>query len=209
MLDVITTVVERLGAFGVALLMFAENVFPPIPSELVMPLAGYAAARGDATLAGVIAGGVVGSLAGAWVWYEAGRRLGASRLRRLAARHGRWLTVSPADVDRANAWFARHGAAAVLLGRLVPAVRTLVSVPAGIARMGRGRFLLFSLAGTAVWTSALALAGAALGSGFGAVERWLGPVSNIVVAALVLAYVWRVATHRGEDGGEDGANDGR
>ena len=209
MLDVITAVVERLGAFGVALLMFAENVFPPIPSELVMPLAGYAAARGDATLAGVIVGGIAGSLAGAWVWYEAGRRLGASRLKRLAARYGRWLTVSPADVDRASAWFGRHGATAVLLGRLVPAVRTLVSVPAGIARMGRVRFLLFSLVGTAAWTTALALAGAALSSGFGAVERWLGPVSNVVVAALVLAYVWRVATHRGEDGDGNDAADGQ
>ncbi len=135
MFDWITGIVDRTGYLGVALLMFAENLFPPVPSELIMPLAGFAAARGDLSLPLVLAAGVAGSLAGALFWYWIGRKVGADRLKRWAGRHGRWLTLSPGDVDEADAWFDRHGVKAVLLGRLIPAVRTLVSVPAGLAAM--------------------------------------------------------------------------
>src|SRR5690349_24638888 len=127
----ITGVITGLGCVGVAGLTLLENVFPPIPSELVIPMAGFVAATGDLNLGLVIAAASVGSLAGALVWYEVGRRVGEQRLRGWVDRYGRWLTLSAEDVDRAQEWFRRRGAVAVLLGRLVPGVRTLVSLPAG------------------------------------------------------------------------------
>jgi membrane protein DedA with SNARE-associated domain len=188
----ITAFLARTGYPGVALLMLAENVFPPIPSELIMPLAGYAAARGALRLPLVVAAGTLGSVLGTLPWYFAGRWLGTERLKRLAGRHGRWLTLSPVDVDRAQAAFDRHCGKAVLLGRLVPAVRTLISAPAGIARMSLPRFLAYSAAGSAIWSGALAVAGHALGADHARVARFLGPVSNGIVLVVVIAYLWRV-----------------
>ena len=159
MFDWITGIIGSIGALGVAALMFLENVFPPIPSELIMPLAGFVAANGGASFWVMVAAGTAGSLAGALLWYWIGARLGPERLRRLAARHGRWLTVAPDDIDRASDWFGRRGRAAVLLGRLVPTVRTFVSVPAGIAGMPLAPFVGYTLAGTLLWTALLAGAG--------------------------------------------------
>jgi membrane protein DedA with SNARE-associated domain len=124
--DWITDFLNRTGYVGVAVLMIAENVFPPIPSELIMPLAGYTAARGDLRLSGVLLAGTLGSVLGSLPWYVAGRWLGGVRLRQSVARHGRWLTLSPADVDHALAAFNRHCGKAVLFGRMMPAVRTLI-----------------------------------------------------------------------------------
>ncbi len=194
MFDWITAAISTTGAAGVALFMFLENVFPPIPSELIMPLAGYTAARGDTSFAWILAAGSAGSLAGAALWYWIGWRLGAARLKRLSARHGRWLTIHPQDIDRANAWFQRHGAAAVFLGRLVPTVRTFVSVPAGVARMPFGRFLAYSAAGTLIWTTLLAVAGYLLGAQYTLVSVWLNPVSTGIVVLLIGWYLWRVVT---------------
>src|SRR5512138_1524949 len=176
--------------------MFAENVFPPIPSELIMPLAGFAAARGELDVFLAIAAGSAGSLAGAVFWYAVGRWLGAERLKRWAGRHGRWLTLTPGDIDKACRWFNRHGGKAVFFGRLVPAVRTFVSVPAGIAVMNLGRFLAWSALGTVLWTSFLAGVGWLLGEQYRAVSDWVNPVSNLVVGLLLLAYLYRVATFR-------------
>jgi membrane protein DedA with SNARE-associated domain len=176
--------------------MFAENVFPPIPSELIMPLAGFAAARGELNVVLVVLAGSVGSLLGAWFWYEIGRRVGAERLKRWTGRHGRWLTLGPEEVDQARDWFGRHGGKAVLLGRMVPAVRTLISVPAGIAGMPLGRFLAFSAVGTVVWTGVLAAAGLLLEDQYGRVSGWVNPVSNLALAGMVLWYLYRVATFR-------------
>jgi membrane protein YqaA with SNARE-associated domain len=135
LIDWIVTAIERTGYLGVFLLMLIDNVFPPIPSEVIMPLAGFAAARGQLSLIGVFLAGTAGSLSGALVWYGVGRWLGRERLRRFATRHGRWLTLSPAEVDRASAWFARRGGLSVLIGRVIPGVRSLISVPAGVAGM--------------------------------------------------------------------------
>ncbi len=188
--------IERTGYLGVALLMFAENLFPPIPSELIMPLAGFQAARGDLHILPVILAGTLGSWAGAGLWYWVGLRLGGERIRRLAARHGRWLTVSPDEVDNACAWFRRHCGKAVFFGRLVPTVRTLISIPAGVASMALPRFLLYSAAGTALWTAALGGAGYALEDRYQNVAGWVNPVSNVIVGALVLWYLYRVVTFR-------------
>lgn len=187
---------QKLGALGIVLLMFAENVFPPIPSELIMPLAGFSAARGERNLLVVIIAGSIGSLLGALLWYYIGKKIGAERLERWAAKHGRWLTLSPKEVDQACGWFYRHGGKAVFIGRLIPAVRTLISVPAGIAGMPLASFLLYSAAGTILWTALLAAAGYFLESQYDKVAQWMNPVSNVVIGLIVLGYLYRVVRFR-------------
>lgn len=195
MLDWITGF-QKMGTLGIALLMFAENVFPPIPSELIMPLAGFSAARGEGNLLIVIIAGSTGSLLGALLWYYIGQKIGAERLERWAIKHGRWLTLSPKEVEQSCAWFNRHGGKAVFLGRLIPAVRTLISVPAGIAGMPLGSFLLYSTAGTILWTALLATAGYFLESQYDKVAHWIEPVSNVVIGLIVVGYFYRVVRFR-------------
>jgi membrane protein DedA with SNARE-associated domain len=196
MFDLITAFVAKAGYAGIALLMLAENLFPPVPSELIMPLAGFSAARGELNIVGVLIAGTLGSVAGALFWYEIGRRIGADRLRRWAGNHGRWLTLSPAELDQAMDWFKRHRGVAVLVGRLVPAVRTLISVPAGVGQMPLPAFLAWTTVGTMLWTSFLAGAGYLLEDGYTRVEAWVNPVTNVIVAVLVLGYLYRVVTFR-------------
>src|SRR5688500_6903492 len=128
----VTSAVDSFGAWGVLVLMFLENVFPPIPSELIMPLAGFQASRGSMTFWGVVAAGTAGSVLGALPLYYLGRVVGRERLRQWVERHGHWLALSPKDLDSADGWFARHCGAAVFLCRLVPGVRSLISIPAGL-----------------------------------------------------------------------------
>jgi len=188
----VVRVVSELGVLGVGLLMFAENVFPPLPSEVIMPLAGYLSTRGQMSFWGAVAAGSVGSLAGAAFWYWVGRRLTYGQLRGWIAEHGAWLAMTPQDVDRAVEWFGKHGQRSVLFGRLVPVVRTLISVPAGFSRMPFPEFLLASAAGTAIWTFALTYAGRFLGREFERVEQFIGPVSWVVIAVAVAWYLYRV-----------------
>ena len=190
------TVFENMGTVGIALLMFAENVFPPIPSELIMPLAGFSAAQGERNLLMVIIAGSIGSLLGALLWYYIGQKIGAERLERWAEKHGRWLTLSPKEVEQSCAWFNRHGGKAVFIGRLMPAVRTLISVPAGIAGMPLGSFLVYSTAGTIIWTALLATAGYFLESQYDKVAHWMNPVSNVVIGLIILGYLYRVVRFR-------------
>lgn len=194
MFDWVTNAVEQTGYIGVVLLMFAENVFPPIPSEVIMPLAGFTAARGDRNIVLVVAAGAFGSLLGALLWYYIGQWVGAARLKRWAARHGRWMTIAPDEVDQACAWFRRHGGKAVFFGRLVPAVRTLISIPAGIAAMPLVPFLVYSALGSAIWTALLALAGYLLEDQYQKVSGYVAPASNVIIGVLVLWYLYRVAT---------------
>ncbi|PJK27794.1 DedA family protein [Minwuia thermotolerans] len=197
MFDWITGVIEQGGYPGIAFLMFAENVFPPIPSELIMPLAGFSAARGELDIVLATLAGSAGSLLGALFWYGIGRWLGEhERLKRFAEGHGRWLTLTPKEIDRARDWFERHGGKAVFLGRLVPAVRTFISVPAGVARMSLARVTLYSALGTVIWTALLSGAGFLLEDQYQRVAGWANPVSNAVVALLVIWYLYRVITFR-------------
>ena len=197
MFDWITAAVQQSGYVGVFLLMLAENVFPPIPSELIMPLAGFTAAQGQLNIVLVIAAGTAGSLLGALLWYYIGLWLGRDRLKRWAAKHGRWFTLTPDELDQAFDWFHRHAGASVFIGRLIPTIRTLISVPAGIARMGLGPFLAYSAVGTALWTALLAAAGYLLESQYEAVEHWLNPVTNVIVGVILITYIYRVVTFRG------------
>jgi len=196
--EAILSFIEQYGYLAIGALMLLENVFPPMPSELIMPFAGYAAARGDLHPAGVVIAGTLGSLAGAGVWYAIGVKVGVPRLRRWAARRGRWLTLSPTDVDHAMHWFHDHGQWAVLIGRLVPAVRSLISVPAGTARMPVGQFLLWSTIGSVLWTTALMLAGFLLQSRFEAASHWLDLATKVVLGLALAGYLWRVVRYRPE-----------
>jgi membrane protein DedA with SNARE-associated domain len=198
MADWITDLIVEHGYLAVAALMFLENVFPPIPSELIMPFAGYAAARGDIDPIGVLIAGSAGSLLGALAWYVVGYQLGGQRFNRFVRRHGRWLTITEADVDRAQRWFDRRGGIAVCIGRLIPAVRSVISVPAGIAQMRLGRFLLWSSIGTFVWTGLLAALGYVLGTRFTEVEAWLQPVSWAIVAIAIGGYLYRLYRSRNQ-----------
>ena len=190
----IQQLVDQLGYLGVAVLMFAETVFPPLPSEVIMPLAGLRASRGALSLPGVVAAGAAGAMAGNLCWYAVARMLGIERLHGLVDRHGRWLTLEWQEVERAKTWFHGHGGPFVCIGRIVPTVRSVVSIPAGLVRMPLGPFLLWSTIGTTAWTATLAAAGYLLGQRYGAVERYVGPVSTAIIIALVLWYAWRVAT---------------
>ena len=184
-------IVSQGGYLGVFLLMLAENIFPPIPSELIMPLAGFVSARGDLNIVLVILAGTAGSVAGALPWYYAGALFGRDRLKRMANRYGRWLTVSSVDIDVASLWFARHGAAAVFFGRLIPAIRTLISVPAGIVSMPLLPFLAYSTIGSLIWTALLAVTGYLLQSQYELVEQYMDPVSKGVLIAVIAIYVYR------------------
>ncbi|WP_112875356.1 DedA family protein [Paracoccus endophyticus] len=196
MFDWVLTVIESWGYPGIFLLMLGENVFPPIPSEVIMPLTGYLCGTGALSLVPAVLAGTAGSVAGTSLWYLLGRRIGAAALKRWAARHGRLMTVSPGDIDAAQGWFDRHGGKAVLLGRMIPTIRTLISVPAGIARMSWGRFLMLTTLGSLAWTGLLTGAGYLLESQYDRVGNVLDPVSKLVVVVVVAVYLYRVATWR-------------
>lgn len=192
MFDWVVSTIDGWGYLGVFLLMVAEHLFPPIPSEVIMPLAGFLAAQGKLSLSLTILIGTAGSVAGTLFWYYIGIWIGEARLKRFAARHGRLLTLSPSDIDNAREWFNRHGAAAVFFGRMIPAIRTLISVPAGLSAMPFWRFLLYTTLGSAIWTGILTFAGLVLHENYTRVEGYVDPLSKLVVITVVVAYVWRV-----------------
>lgn len=192
MAEWIIGVIERTGYVGIALLMLLENVFPPIPSELVLPFAGYVAASGELHPAGVLLAASLGSLLGALPWYFLGRRLGRGGLQRFAQQHGRLLTLAPEDIDRAQDWFRRHGPSSVGFGRIVPAVRSVISMPAGVGRMPLASFLAWSALGTVVWSALLLGVGFALQSQYEQAQQAIEWITRGVVATMVGGYLWRV-----------------
>ncbi len=196
--DWVVRLIEQSGYLGIGFLMFLETLFPPIPSEVIMPVAGVAVGKGQMSAAGVIASGTVGAMLGNTIWYLAARALGHDRLRPLIDRHGKWLTMNWTDVERAHRWFDRHGIAFVLTGRLVPTVRSLVSIPAGLLDMRFRNFMIASTVGTAIWTTFLTLVGMKLQEEFTAIDQVLGPISTAVLVLLVLTYVVRLARHKGD-----------
>ena len=194
MFDWITQIITQAGYPGIFLLMLAENLFPPIPSEVIMPLAGFLIGEGKFALVPTILAGTAGAVCGTLFWYGVGLWLGAERLKSLASRWGRFMTVSPGDIDAARDWFDRHGGKAVFFGRMLPAIRTLISVPAGIARMPVGRFLALSTLGSLVWTAGLTVAGMVLQNQFQAVGSVIDILSKVIVALVVVIYLYRVIT---------------
>ncbi|MFL6733093.1 MAG: DedA family protein [Sphingomicrobium sp.] len=192
MSDWIVRLIEQSGYLGIGFLMFLETVFPPIPSEVIMPIAGVAAGQGKLHFGYVVAAGTAGAMLGNIVWYLAARALGVERLRPFIARHGRWLTMDWAEVQRAERWFGRFGSFFVFLGRLLPTVRSLVSVPAGLLRMRFKSFFIASTIGTALWTAILAGAGFQLQQNVSDVAGIIGPLSNAILIILAGAYAWRL-----------------
>jgi membrane protein DedA with SNARE-associated domain len=192
--DWVIRLIDWGGYVGVFLLMLLETVFPPIPSEVILPLAGMRAAHGPLGLPGVILAATLGAMTGNTFWYLVARSIGLDRFRIFITRHGRWLTMDWCDVEKVQRLFGRFGAGIVFVGRMLPTVRTFISVPAGIVRMNLPLFLVWSTIGTAAWSGALAAAGYGLGREFQAIEEIAGPISSAVVAAILLWYVWRQLT---------------
>ncbi len=169
--------------------MFLENLFPPIPSEVIMPLGGFYVQQGKLALIPVVLAGLLGTVLGALPWYGIGRLVNEDRIEHWLDRHGRWIGISPQELRRSRAWFNRHGTALVFWGRLIPGIRTLISVPAGIEMMPMAPFLLWTTAGSLIWTLLLTLAGLALGEGYSRVELWIAPVTQVVKVLLVVAFL--------------------
>jgi membrane protein DedA with SNARE-associated domain len=177
---------ERLGAPGAGLAVALENLFPPLPSEVILPLAGFTASRGDMSLFGAIAWTTAGSVAGALTLYLVGAMLGRDRVRAIAAR---LPLVRVGDVDRTEAWFARHGTKAVFFGRMVPVFRSLISIPAGVTRMPVPTFALLTVLGSLVWNTIFVMAGYLLGESWWRVEAYAGLLQKSVIVAVVAAVV--------------------
>ena len=181
---------ERMGAPGAGLAVALENLFPPLPSEVILPLAGFAASRGDLGLVSAIVFTTLGSIVGALALYGVGAGLGRGRTRAIAEK---LPLVKVRDIDKAEDWFDRHGPKAVLIGRLVPVVRSLISVPAGVERMSVALFLPLTAIGSLVWNSLLIVAGYQLGERWHVVESSVGVFQELVIAGAVAAVVWFVA----------------
>ena len=190
--DWVTDVIDALGYLGVALLVALENLFPPIPSEIVLPFAGFVASDGDASLIGMIVAATIGSLVGALILYGIAASIGPERLGRFLVRYGKWFRLTQADIAKSEAWFDRHSASAVLICRCIPLVRSLISIPAGFRRMPLGRFVTYTLIGSAVWNTALIGAGYVLRSQWKEVEPVLSWAQYLVIAAIVAAIGWYV-----------------
>ena len=178
---------QWMGYGAIFAAMILENLFPPIPSELIMPLGGFYVQQGQLQFLPVGVAGLVGTLLGALPWYGIGRVINEKRLEAWLSRHGRWIGISPAELARSRRWFNRYGTALVFWGRLVPGIRTLISVPAGIELMPFAPFQIWTTAGSLIWTLLLTLAGLGLGEGYSNVELWIDPVSKVVKGALVIA----------------------
>ncbi|MGW0248650.1 DedA family protein [Nocardia goodfellowii] len=181
---------ERLGGLGAGLAIAAENLFPPLPSEVILPLAGFAAARGEISLVGAIGWTTAGSLIGAIVLYLLGVALGRDRLYAIVRR---LPLVHTDDLARSEEWFARHGRKAVLFGRMVPIVRSLVSIPAGVQRMPLGQFVALTALGSTIWNSLFVLAGHSLGANWETVSEYVSRYQLLVLALIALGVaVWFV-----------------
>ncbi|MGA0081226.1 MAG: DedA family protein [Ilumatobacteraceae bacterium] len=185
-------VIEQLGYLGVALLVVLENVFPPIPSEIVLPFAGFVAQRGSDSVVLMILAATVGSVIGALIMYWIAAVIGDERLHAFTRRFGKWVQIREADLTRAEEWFDRHAVSAVLVGRCVPLIRSVVSIPAGFRRMKLVPYIAYTFLGSLAWNIALVGAGAILGENWERVEPVVAAFQRIVIV-LVVAAVARLA----------------
>jgi membrane protein DedA with SNARE-associated domain len=190
----VASVIQTLGYPGLTILVALETVFPPIPSEVILPFSGFLTGQGRFSFPAVLLATTAGSLAGALLLYGIGARVGQRRVHRFIARYGHWALLTPADLARAEAWFDRYGAVAVFTGRLVPVVRSLVSIPAGYSGMPLGRFVVLTGAGSALWNGTLVALGWVLGENWTFLERYVGWLQYAVialVAVVVIRFVWQ------------------
>lgn len=194
-LDWVISIMEALGAVGVGVAVFLENVFPPIPSEVVLPLAGFTTTQGDLNVWAALMWSVIGSVSGAFLLYGLGRSIGVARLRQIA--DWMWL-VDATDVDKSLSWFEKYGKYSVFFGRLVPGVRSLISIPAGVDKMNPVLFGVLTAVGSTIWNAVLIWAGVWLGAEWETVSMWFERYSTIiyVAVALIVAYVLFVLVRR-------------
>jgi len=178
---------EAFGYPGIVLIILIENLFPPIPSEIVLPFAGFMTTQGSLTLFGVLVASTVGSVLGAIALYGVGLWFGRDRIYAIVRRYGRWLTIGEQDVQRTEDWFARYGIWTVFFCRMVPVMRSLISIPAGLVRMNMGVFILYTAIGSAIWNLVLAGIGATLGAAWPTVSRWVSIYQDGVIAAALIA----------------------
>lgn len=189
MIDWIKTIIQNIGYTGIALLMVLENICPPIPSEIIMPFAGFISSQGGLSFFGIIIAGTLGSVAGTLPFYFLGRRIGEAQLMKWTKKYGYWLLLYPRDIERSQKWFDKYDTAAVLICRLVPGLRTLISLPAGFSRMNFGTFFSLSLIGTSIWTGILTYFGKILGQNYDKVEHYIDPFSYVIIAGIVMGYI--------------------
>ena len=191
--DAILTIIDRLGYLGIAILMALENIFPPLPSEAIMGAGALSMANGGMQFWPLLIAGTLGTLAGNYMWYWIGVRVGYERLGPIVDRWGRWLTLEWEDVERAVRFFRKHGQWAVFVLRATPVMRTMISLPAGLARMNVWRFLVFTAAGAAIWNALLIAGTVWIAKRFAEAQEWLGwGVVAILIVALA-GYLWRFA----------------
>ncbi len=205
MTDWIINMIETGGYLGIALLMAIENIFPPIPSEVIMGVGGLLVARGSMAFVPLLIWGTVGSLAGNYVWYWVGHKYGYRRLKPFIDRHGRWLTLDWQHVEDTSRFFRKHGQWVVFFLRFSPLMRTIVSLPAGLAHMSVWRFLIFTAAGSAIW-NAILIAGASLLAGFVKdFEHWVGLGTWVLIGLMLIGYVFRVVTWKPREPADEDA----
>ena len=201
--EFIIEAIARGGYLGIALLMAIENVFPPIPSEVIMGIGGVLVARGTMEFWPLILAGTIGSTVGNYVWYWIGDKWGYRRLAAFTEKHGRWLTLTYEDVEKAAKFFQNHGQWVVFALRCSPFLRTMVSLPAGLAHMKLWRFLLFTFAGAGLWNMLLVEGGRRLAP---LIERYENVASWVIVgffALIVLVYLYRVITWKPHEESEE------
>jgi membrane protein DedA with SNARE-associated domain len=187
-----TDVIEKLGYWGLAFLVALENVFPPIPSEVILPMAGFLTGAGRMNYFIALFAATAGSVAGALILYGVGYWFGEMRVRLLVVRWGKWLGFKESDIDKADDWFDRHGGLAVMLCRVVPIVRSLISIPAGLRKMPMATFILYTALGSMVWNAVLIGAGWLLGDNWEEVEQYVGVLQYLVILAVLVAGIWWV-----------------
>ncbi|GAK43020.1 hypothetical protein TCA2_5514 [Paenibacillus sp. TCA20] len=182
----ITDFMEQFGYIGIALIIALENVFPPIPSEIVLPFGGFMTTYSDLTVPGVIIAATIGSVAGAIILYGIGLLLDVERLEKIIDRWGHILRVKKEDIRKADAWFDKYGYWTVLFCRMIPLIRSLISIPAGMSNMKFGLFLLFTTIGTVIWNTILVMVGAALGENWHSITEFMDVYSNIAYAVIAV-----------------------
>ena len=186
MTDWIISIMEQLGYFGIALLMFLDNVFPPIPSEVIMPSAGFAASKGQLLLSGVIIAGSIGSLVAAALLYWVGRKIPNQSIFNWVDHYGKYLFIKSEDVKKALDWFEKYGHRVVFFGRMVPAVRSLISIPAGMSHMPFWKFMLYSSVGTIIWTTFLACVGYYFGNNIELMQQIFSRVGYVIITIVLI-----------------------
>lgn len=187
-------VINQFGYAAIIVLIAVENIFPPIPSEVILTFGGFMTAGTDMTITGVIIASTLGSAGGAVVLYYIGSILGAERMKRIVVKYGSWLRVTTDDVDKSYSWFNKYGPWTVFFCRFIPLIRSLISIPAGMSKMSMPKFLVLTTIGTFIWNTVLVNLGASVGENWGDIVAVMDVYSNIAyaaIAALSIAFlIW-------------------